>query len=481
MSQSSESKTTNRAVTVVAVLLSMFMAAMEATVVATAMPTVVADLGGLHLYGWIGAVYMLASTVTMPIYGKLADVHGRKPIMILGLALFVAGSLASGFAATMGQLIAFRALQGLGAGAVQPTAMTIVGDLFQPEERARIQGLFGAVWGVAAMTGPLLGGLLVHALSWRWVFFINIPFGVFASVIFVAAFHERIERKQRRIDVLGAAVLGCAIVSLLAGASRLVPFITLPLAALLLFVFVLVERRAREPVLPIELLLRRVILVSSVAGALVGSVMTATVIYLPLFVQAVLGGTATEAGGTVAPMLVGWPLASAVSGRLLARVGYRPLVRTGFAVVLVASILVLFLLGPGARPLAIGAAMFLMGIGLGLANTALVIAVQESVPWEERGVATASTMFFRTIGGALSVGALGALLAASLGPGVSTELLNKLVSPGRGNGVDAAVLAQVASGLGRGLALVFRVIVALSVAAFAASWFFPQARLKRAG
>lgn len=473
-------KVTHRPLTVVAVLLSMFMAAMEATVVATAMPTVVADLGGLELYGWVGAVYMLTSTVTMPLYGKLADLYGRKPVLFLGLTVFLVGSMTSGLSSTMTQLIVFRGVQGVGAGGLQPIALTIIGDLFRPAERARIQGVFGAVWGIAGMAGPLVGGLIVHALSWRWVFFINVPFGVLSAVVLTFVFHETVEKKDHRLDVLGTLLLGSAVVALLLGASRWLPIVMLPLAAVLLAAFVLVELRAREPVLPMELLSRRVILVSSIAGAVVGAVMSSSVIYLPLFVQAVMQGSPTEAGGAVAPMLVGWPIASAVGGRLLSRTGYRPLIRVGFVIVSVSTVLVVLTLRAHSSVLVIGAVMALMGIGMGLANTALLIAVQESVSWQERGVATASAMFFRSIGGAISVGALGALLAASFGPDVPTALLNKVVGPEHGRDLPMATLALLSRELDAGLVRVFQVIAGLSVIAVVASFFFPAGRLGQA-
>jgi EmrB/QacA subfamily drug resistance transporter len=470
---------THRPLTVVGVLLAMFMAAMEATVVGTAMPTVVEKLGGIEYYGWTGAIYMLTATVTMPLYGKLSDLYGRKPIMMLGMAAFLAGSMASGLSQTMIQLIAFRAVQGVGAGGLQPVAMTIVGDIFKPAERARIQGVFGAVWGVAGMSGPLLGGIIVHALSWRWVFFINVPFGVLSAVMLTLFFHEPLAKKDHALDVAGTMLLACAIVALLLGASRYAPLLTLPLAAVLLGGFVVAERRAREPVLSLALLRRRIMAVSSVAGAIVGAVMSSTVVYLPLYVQAILGGTPTQAGGTVAPMLVGWPLASALSGRLLPRTGYRPLVRTGFAVVTVSSISLAVLLHRGAAMSTLGITMFVMGAGMGLANTALLIAVQESASWEERGVATASTMFFRTIGGAVAVGALGAVLAAGLGDHVPKALLNQLLGPEHGRGLDGALLGQLSGMLQGSLRHVFDVIAALSLASLGAGLVFPEKRLSQ--
>jgi EmrB/QacA subfamily drug resistance transporter len=470
---------THRPLTVVGVLLAMFMAAMEATVVGTAMPTVIEKLGGIEYYGWVGAVYMLTATVTMPLYGKLSDLYGRKPVMLLAMAVFLAGSMSSGLSHTMMQLIAFRAVQGIGAGGLQPVAITIVGDIFKPFERARIQGVFGAVWGVAGMSGPLLGGLIVDALSWRWVFFINVPFGVLSALLLTSFFHEPAQKKDHTLDIAGTGLLASAIVALLLGASRILPLLMLPLAAALLVGFVIVERRAREPVLSLALLRRRIMAVSSVAGALVGSVMSASVIYLPLYVQAVLEGTPTQAGGAVAPMLVGWPIASAVSGRLLPRTGYRPLVRVGFAIVTIASIAMALLLRHGAPAPVLGGAMFVMGSGMGLANTALLIAVQESASWEERGVATASTMFFRSIGGAVAVGALGAVLAAGMGDHVPAALLNELLGPEHGNTLDPAVMAELSGQLRDGLHRVFDVIATMSIAAFAAGLLFPQRKLSQ--
>jgi EmrB/QacA subfamily drug resistance transporter len=468
---------THRPLTVVGVLLAMFMAAMEATVVGTVMPTVVQKLGGIELYGWTGAVYLLAATVTMPLYGKLADLYGRKPVMMLGMALFLAGSMASGLSRTMVQLIAFRAVQGVGAGGLQPIAMTVVGDIFKPAERARIQGVFGAVWGVAAMSGPLLGGLIVNVLSWRWVFFINVPFGLVSAALITTFFHEPVQKKDHTLDIAGTVLLASGIVALLLGATRVQPAIMLPLAVVLLVAFVFVELRAREPVLSVALLRRRVIGVSNTAGALVGSVMSSTVIYLPLYVQGVLGGTVTSAGAAVAPMLVGWPIASTISGRLLLKTGYRPLVRTGFVVVAVSSLALAWLLRTHTSVKEIGAVMFVMGTGMGLANTALLIAVQESASWEERGVATASTMFFRSIGGAVAVGALGALLAAGMGDGVPRSFLNDLLGPEHGKNLDPAVLSALSGGLQQGLQRVFDVIALLSGVALAAGMLFPQTKI----
>ncbi len=468
---------TRRPLAVAAILVGMFMAALEATVVATAMPTVVGDLGGIELYGWVGSIYMVASTITIPIYGKLADLYGRKPTMYLGIAIFLAGSMASGLAGSMTQLIAFRALQGVGAGGVQPVALTIVGDLFTVEERGRIQGLFGAVWGVAGIAGPLVGGLIVRALSWRWVFYINLPFGLLSAALLAAFFHEDIAKKTPTIDFLGAGLLSSAILSLLLAVSGVQPVVTAPLAVASFVAFVWAERRAKEPLLPLDILSRPVIAHANLAGGLMGSLMTATVMYVPLYVQAVLGGTPTEAGTAVAPMLVGWPIAAAISGRLLTRVGMRTLVRTGAIVACASAWVMVAALRPFAPLFAVRIAMFTLGVGMGTANTALIIAVQQAVSWSHRGVATASTMFFRMIGGALAVGVLGAVLAHALGPGVPTELVNQLLGPSHGRGLDEALLAPLSSSMAAGLGTIFQIIAGIGTAALVAGLVFPKVEI----
>jgi MFS family permease len=442
---------TQRQLTVAALLLCMFMTAMEATVVATAMPTVVADLGGIELYGWVGAIYMLASTVSMPLYGKLADLRGRKPILYAGMALFLAGSIASGLAGSLQQLIVFRALQGLGAGALQPIALTVVGDLYPARERARVQGLFGAVWGFAGIAGPLLGGLIVRVLSW----------------------HEQAPARRARLDWLGALLLSTGIIGVLLATSGIAPWLTASSAAVLLVLFVYVERITPEPLLPLALFRERVMAVSSAAGAVLGATMMASLSYVPLLIQGVLRGSPTQAGSAITPMLIGWPLAAAWSGRAIARIGYRPLVRAGTATACFSVALLAIGFERMQNLWALRLVMGLLGVGLGLANTALIIAVQESVGWEQRGVATATTLFFRTIGGAVAVGALGALLAASLASELPQAALDRLLQPALvvTSGSDGARAAAVLAG---GLREVFWATAAVAVAGAILGLAFPK-------
>ncbi|HTO97820.1 MAG TPA: MDR family MFS transporter [Myxococcales bacterium] len=468
---------TNRPLTVASLLLSISMAAMEMTVVSTAMPTVVGDLGGIHLYSWVFTAYLLTSTVTVPLYGKLADLYGRKPVLLAGIGVFLLGSMASGLARGIGTLIAFRALQGLGAGAMQPTTLTIVGDIYNLEERARMQGVFGAVWGVAGLIGPLLGGVIVKFLSWRWVFFINLPAGIAAAALLVVALHEEVEHRQHALDWAGSGLLTLGLTALLVGAQGgWASAVVLPLAVLSLAAFHLVERRAREPVLPLQLFRQRVMAVATGAGALVGAGMISMVTYVPLYVQGVLGGSPTEAGSAITPMVVGWPIASAISGRALPRVGFRILVRAGLFISALAAAALAILLRPGASLRVPQALTALFGVGLGLANTALLIAVQTSVEWRQRGVATASTMFARTIGGTLAVGVLGAVLSAALlrDGTIPEDAADQLLGPTRGAGLGAAVVRALSASLQAGLGSVFWTIAAIALAAAVTSLFFPH-------
>ncbi len=468
---------THRPITVAALLTGLAMAALEMTVVSTAMPTVIGDLGGIRHYSWVFTAYLLASTVTVPFYGKLADLYGRKPIMLLGIALFLFGSAASGLSQSMNQLIVFRTLQGLGAGSMQPIALTIVGDIFELKERAKMQGIFGAVWGVAGLIGPMLGGVIVHYLSWRWVFYINLPFGIASATLLVLGLHERVAaRKKHSLDVLGGALLAGGIISLLSAfQGRAYAVICVPLAVLLLSLFVWVESLAGEPLLPLELFRRPVIAVSSAAGGLIGAAMLSMVTFVPLFVQGVLGKTAVEAGSAITPMVVGWPLSSAISGRLIPRFGFRLPIRGGLAISALSAFALALLLKPGCSLLVpyLGTACF--GVGLGFANTALLIAVQTSVRWEQRGVATASTMFFRTVGGALAIGGLGAVLSAGFArdPSIPASAANQLLGPDHGVSLGREVLGRLSGLLADSLQTIFWLIFVLSAASFLVSWLFP--------
>ncbi|ADO68312.1 MDR family MFS transporter [Stigmatella aurantiaca] len=470
-------RTTHRPLTTVALALSLFMAALEMTVVSTAMPTVVSDLGGLQSYAWVFTAYMLSSTITVPIYGKLSDLYGRKPVLLFGIGLFLVGSIASGLSTSMNMLIAFRVFQGLGAGAMQPVALTIVGDIYTLEQRAKVQGAFSAVWGVAGLVGPLTGGLIVKYLSWHWVFFINVPVGLGALALLIFFFHEKVQHKPQKLDFAGAVLLSAGVVALLFGVQGTGrSLLALPLGAVLLGAFVWVEGKVADPLLPMSLFKIPVIAIASVAGVFFSVAMFGSTAYVPLYVQGVLGGSPTEAGGMITPMIVGWPLASLVAGKLLLRTGPRPLIIGGLGLTVVGTALMALLLKPGASMLVPGLAMALFGIGLGFATTSLLIAVQTSVGWELRGVATASTMFFRTVGGALGVGLMGGVMVAQLmkDPRVSFSDANALLGPGHGQELSPVLLETLSGALRFGLTINFWIICGCTAAAFAVGLFFPR-------
>jgi EmrB/QacA subfamily drug resistance transporter len=446
------------------------------------MPTAVGDLGGIHLYAWVFAAYMLTATVTLPIYGKLADLFGRKPVMLVGIAIFLGGSFLCGHADSMNTLILFRAIQGLGAGAIQPIAMTIVGDLFDVHQRARIQGILGAVWGLAGLIGPVLGGAIVLWLSWRWVFYVNIPLGLGCAAVLIFAYHEKVERHDHRLDFAGAVLLSITVVlALLAARSRAEGLGFLPAAVVALVLFLWTERRAGEPLLPLDLFSQRVMAVASATGALVGAAMISVVTFVPLYVQSVLGGSPTDAGTAIAPIAIGWPISSTLAGRMLPRTGYRALIRGGLALTFCAALGLSFLLRPGANLWSLRLIMVFYGLGLGFANTPLVIAVQSSVPWNRRGVATASTMFSRSIGGTLAVGILGGVLGAALAAGGAPPgAVDKLLGPER-SFLPPELVRSLSRTLQGGMEGIFLAVAVIAFAGFVMSLLFPAIRIAPRG
>lgn len=471
--------TTNRPLTVVAVMLAVFMSALEITVVSTAMPTVVGDLGGVSLYAWVFTAYVVVSTVSMPMAGKLADLYGRKPVMFGAIAIFLAGSMAAGQAGSMLFLIGARAVQGFGGGAMQSMSLTIVGDIFTVHERARMQGVIGAVWGLAGVVGPLVGGAIVHHAGWPWVFYVNVPFGVASAALLSSALHERVERRDAKLDVAGATLLGATIVLGLVGLRGGAGLWALAVAATFAVGFVWVERHAAEPVLSLALLSRPLIRVATALGTLIGASLMSMLTFVPLYVQGVSGGSPAEAGAAIAPMAIGWPLSSAIAGRLVGRLGYRPLVRLGLAVTALSAVGLALFLRPTASALVPRVASAFFGVGLGFANTVTLIAVQGSVDFKERGVATASTMLFRTIGGALSVGLLGEVLARALrhDPALVADAARLLAGARAGAELDPAHAKALSAALAAGLSPVFWAIAGLAVGAFGIGLFFPKLRL----
>jgi len=396
-------------------LLGMTLGALEATVVGTAMPTVIATLGGLAHYSWVFSAYLLTSTATVPIWGRLSDLYGRRRIYLLGIIVFLIGSMLAGAANSMLFLVAARAIQGLGAGAIIPLSMTIVGELYSLSERARTQALFSGVWGLASIAGPIVGGYITDALSWRWVFYLNLPFGLLGILVIALAYPRLRVTHQVRVDWTGAALLFAGISALLIALAGEAGSVVLWLLASagLLGLLVVVERRVPEPILPLDLFVVPVMSRSLGVVFLVGFSLFGAIAFIPLFVQTVIGGTATDAGQVLTPLFLGWVTMSIVGARATVRLGYRVVSITG-SVLMTAGFIGLSLLTVNSKSPELFAACAVVGAGMGMQMLSLLLAVQHGVDRSRLGIATSLNQFSRSIGAAIGVAAMGALMTRAL-------------------------------------------------------------------
>jgi EmrB/QacA subfamily drug resistance transporter len=477
-------------------MLVMLLASLDQTIVSTALPTIVGELGGLEHLSWVVTAYLLALTVVTPLYGKLGDLYGRKRVLQSALVLFLIGSALCGLAQGMSELIAFRAIQGLGGGGLMVSAQAAIGDVVPPRERGKWSGLFGAVFGVSSVAGPLIGGFLTSHTSWRWIFYVNLPLGAIALVVLGLTLPSKGERVQRAVDYLGTALLAVALSALvlattLGGTSYEwgSPFIV---GLGVLFVvataaFLAAERRAREPVLPPALFRNRVFAVTSAVGLVVGFALFGALTFLPLFQQVVRGASPTESGLQLLPVMGGLLFTSILSGQVITRTGrYRwfPIAGTGIGVVG----LVLLSRLDRSTSVALGAVyMLVLGMGLGMVMQVLVLAVQNSVPYEQLGVATSGATLFRSIGGSLGTAVLGAVfsnrlahaLASDLPAGAGAAAANvSSLDPSALAKLPAAVRDAYLSAFTDAIDLVFIVAAGVMLVAFLLSWLIPERPLR---
>jgi EmrB/QacA subfamily drug resistance transporter len=479
-------------------LLVMLLAALAQTIVATALPTIVGDLGGLDHISWVVTAYLLAQTAVTPLYGKLGDMYGRKVVLQFGLVVFLIGSALCGLSRSLDELIAFRALQGLGGGGLMVSAQAAIGDVVPPRERGRYTGLFGAVFGLASVAGPLLGGFLTSDFSWRWIFYVNLPLGIVAFFVLAATLPTVTERVHHVVDYLGTVLLGGGLTAIVLAASLggtsyawgSPEIVGLAVGGVLLLIaFAFVERRAAEPVLPPRLLTNRVFVVTGAVGFVVGFALFGAVTYLPLFLQVVKGATPTGSGLQLLPLMGGLLITSIVSGQIITRTGrYKQFPIAGTAVMTL-GLYLLSTMDPSSSSTSIALFMFVLGLGLGMVMQVLILAVQNAVDYSDLGVATSGATLFRSIGGSLGTAVLGAIFANRLTDELKSvfptgAVAGHAVSGGAGvnpkeiDALPAVVRAGYLHAFTNSLSTVFLVASAFAIVAFALSWFIRQLPLR---
>jgi EmrB/QacA subfamily drug resistance transporter len=467
-----------------ALLLVLLLASLDQTIVATALPTIVGELGGIEHLSWVVTAYLLAATIAGPLYGKFGDLYGRKTVLQTAIVIFLVGSALCGLAQNMGELIAFRALQGLGAGGLIVVTLAVVGDIIPPRDRGRYQGFFGGVFGVSTIIGPLLGGFFVDQLSWRWIFYVNLPIGAAALAVIAVAFHAHTEHREHSIDYLGAALLAGALSSIvlftsLGGttwawdSSQILSLMVL--ALILLPAFILAERRAEEPILPLSLFRNRTFAVTSAIGFIIGLALFGAITYLPLYLQITKGSSPTSSGLQLTPLMGGLLVTSILSGQLISRYGrYRPFPIAGTALTAVG----LFLLSrihvdtPAWEAMAYAT---VLGLGLGAVMQVLVLAVQNAVDRRDIGVATSGSTLFRQIGGSIGVSLFGAIFANRLGTELATRLpagsrLPNTTDPATIRALPTPVRNAFEDAFAAALHPVFLSAAVVALAAFALTW-----------
>ncbi|TFE00313.1 MDR family MFS transporter [Jeotgalibacillus salarius] len=476
-----------------AVMLAMFVGAIEATIVSTAMPAITADLGGFQLYSWVFSSYLLMSTVTVLLYGKLSDLFGRKPVLTFGMSLFLIGSILCGFAESMEWLIAFRFIQGLGAGAVMPIASTIVGDIYSKEERAKIQGYLSSVWGISAVMGPAIGGLLVETIGWQYVFWINVPLGVLSLTVLWIFLKENVEKNTSPIDYKGAALLSASLTVLLyllveGGIS--IPWLSgaalgmFTVSVLLLILFVRHELRSPDPMMPFSIWKNRAIFIANIVSLTTGVLLIGISSYLPAFVTGVMEESASVAGFTLTAMSIGWPIAATVAGSLLIRIGYYRTSLIG-GISLIIGTLLFVLMEPEYGPLWPAISSFFVGIGMGLTTTSFIVSIQSSVPWKLRGAATAANMFMRNLGSTVGVALLGGVLNSSIRSSfennenqevksLGVDAVNRLLEAEQRSQLEPGVLEQLQIAMTNGLNIVYYIVFAFALISLFFILFLPR-------
>ena len=467
----------------IAALASAFITQIESTIVATAMPTIVGEIGGFALLSWVFTVYLLTQAVTTPIYGRLADLYGRKPVLLFGIALFITASILCGFAWNMPSLIAFRAVQGLGAGALSPVSRTLIGDIYHGADRARMQGYVSAVFIGAALLGPVTGAFLVAHTIWQMVFWINIPLGLIAGAILLLVFQERFERRAGRIDVRGALLLamGSFVLLYALAQSAVLPALwfalLLALAVILLAGFGLYERSVSEPIWPMNLWRDRVSTSGNLVSFTIGATIMGVTAYLPVYIQGVMGQSAMTAGLAIMSMSATSPLGAVAAGQIMLRSSYRLTASIGGVFFIIGTVM-MTLLGTASGPVWVLASGLMIGLGLGFSNNTYMVAIQAESGWSTRGIATGAFIFARIFGQAIGAAAFGGILNLGLSHYLQGEgdLLSRILTPEQRASLAPETLAPLMQEFSHSLHIVFLILVTLAVASLAIGYRLPKGR-----
>lgn len=482
MSDTAQHQVTHRHWILVAAMLAMFMAAIEVTIVATAMPTIIAELGGFSQFGWVFSIYLLTQAVSVPVYGRLADLWGRKRVFFIGTSLFLVGSVLCGFATNMAWLILFRAFQGLGAGAIMPLTSTIIADVYPPKERASIQGWLSSVWGIAAITGPLTGAWIVQHFNWALIFWVNVPIGIISMLMLARWFPESHNEKAQKLNLAGSAWLMLTVSALLTALLQAESlgywaFALIALAFLAGMALLRHERRADEPLFPMAIWRNRTLVAGNAGNLVIGAAMMGISAFLPTWIQGVNGGTPLQAGSALAMMSIGWPLASTLSGRLMQRTSYRFTAQTG-SVLLIVGTSLLLTLHSSSSVLYAGFSAFVIGTGMGMTSTTFLIAVQNTAEFSIRGICTASIMFSRMLGSALGTAVMGAVLNYNLMvrlPG-NNDPVQQIMSQTQREALGEGVLHSMVNEVAHSLHWVFVVSVGIAVASLVIARWVPATK-----
>ena len=480
-------RTTNRPLVIASIMASMAMVAIEATIVSTVMPQIASELGGLHLYSWVFASFLLAQTAMTVVFGKLSDLYGRKPIMFVGIAIFVIGSVLAGFSWSMPAMICFRLIQGIGAGAIQPVSLTIVGDLYPVRERGKVQGYLASVWAVSAVVGPMIGALIVQKLSWAWIFWVNVPIGLAAAAGFWFFLHEAPTVRRSSIDMLGAVLFTVGIAALMIALTEFgVGNSGVALAWGLLFIVTLVlfiaqERRAADPMVSLRLWGARMIATVNGAAMLAGMVLIGITTFLPMYVQVVLERSSVTAGLTLTMVMLGWPIGATLTSRTFHRIGLWRMVVVGAALIPVGASTFAWL-GAGSSPVLPAIGSFVIGLGMGVMSLSSLILIQEGVDLAQRGIATASNVFSRNLGSALGAAFFGAVFNFGLTRGDGSMMFTDDQLRLLLQGVQGSVAgdAGIRLALGNSLHLTFLMMLVVSLGVVALALLLPKEGLERA-